>query len=406
MGDVLSFRVARKGGYETADVDRAISEIRGQLDGLEQERADAAKQIDRLTRDLEEARSAVQRARAKPSFADLGSAFEQTLRLAEEQAAKMIREASAESKALRDGAKAEAEELRRTSTAQAEARIQEAEQKASETIARAERKAAEVENRADALLVEARNAVDSANFKAGSIKADAERYAADVRQQIHQETEDAKAEIALLRQIAERDALRAKSEIKVLQEQSEQDRLALHEEATKHVQARTEEADQMLADVTERANALHAEAQDHLAKAKEEAERILSTTRSHARSLLGRARDRATQIGTRTNEHTAKMLQDAELRLAILEEQRRVVDEYMTELRSMHSADALSTLDGTDEQLDVIKSLGSGAADDEPVEAEWSDEDESPAQLSIVETSEGEAESEPASESDSGTSEK
>ncbi len=53
MGDVLSFRVARKGGYETADVDRAISDIRTQLDGLESERANHTKQIDRLQRELD-----------------------------------------------------------------------------------------------------------------------------------------------------------------------------------------------------------------------------------------------------------------------------------------------------------------------------------------------------------------
>ncbi len=71
------------------------------------------------------------------------------------------------------------------------------------------------------------------------------------------------------------------------------------------------------------------------------------------------------------------MLQDAELRLAILEDQRRVVDEYMTELRSMNSADALSTIDGTDQQLEVIKALD---AAEEPVEAEWSEDEDAAAE--------------------------
>ena len=116
-------------------------------------------------------------------------------------------------------------------------------------------------------LVEARTTTEEAELQAAGIRADAERYAAETRAKIHAEIEDAKAEVALLRQLAERDELRVRSEIKVLQDEAVQERMSLHNEATKQVQRRQDEADRMLADVAARAHALNLEAEEHLAGA-------------------------------------------------------------------------------------------------------------------------------------------
>ena len=371
MGDVLPFRVARRGGYDPEEVDRTVTEIRSRVSSLEQQyasaeanrvaadagRVAAERTIDRLTRELAEARSAVQRAHSKPTFADLGAAFEQTLRLAEEQAAKMIREASAEAKALRDGARGEAEELRRTSAQNAESVVQEADQKAGELKSAAERRAAEIENRAEAQIVEARTAKEEAELQGAGIRADAERYAAETRAKIHAEIEDAKAEVALLRQLAERDELRVRSEIKVAQDVAEQERMALHNEATKQVQRRQDEADRMLGDVAARASTLNIEAEEHLARARRDAANLLGTARSHAVDLISSARARAEKLAMRSNEHASRMLQDAELRLAVLEDQRHVIEEFAFELRSLSATDRIVEVDAPVERLGLLAAV-------------------------------------------------
>ncbi|MEY2900648.1 MAG: hypothetical protein RL247_814, partial [Actinomycetota bacterium] len=73
-------------GYDTDDVERFVRELSDRLERLENERAENARTIQRLTRDVQDANERA--SRAKPSFAELGSAFEETLRLAEEQSRK------------------------------------------------------------------------------------------------------------------------------------------------------------------------------------------------------------------------------------------------------------------------------------------------------------------------------
>jgi hypothetical protein len=384
MGDVLPFRVERRGGYNAEDVERVLTEIRDQVSALEversrseqererveRERAAAEKTIDRLNRELREARSAAERARAKPSFSDLGSAFEQTLRLAEEQAAKMVREAAAETKALRDGVRGETEELRQTTTQAAEARVKDAEQRAAELLSGAERRAAEIENRAEAQLLDARTTVESAGIQAAGIRSEAERYAADMRAKIHEEVEDAKSEVALLRQLSERDQLRIKSEIKVMQDEAERERMNLHNQSTLVVQQRTEQADRLLADVQQRAVGLNAEAEQNLSRARTEAARLLGNARAYATEMITQARDRAEHLATRTNEHASRMLADAELRLSAIEDQRYAIEEFAFELRSLTSADQPVFVGDPEAQLDRLS-----APDEEPV---------APAALSLV----------------------
>jgi len=142
----------------------------------------------------------------------------------------------------------------------------------------------------------------------------------------------------------------------------------------------------MLADVTARANSLNAEAEEHLERAKGEAGRLLGAAREHAKDLLTRARGRADQIAVRTNEHSAKMLADAELRLAVLEEQRRVVDEYVLELRALSSADQLIAIDEPHAQLQLL----SGAEEAEAPAAVDDEDDDADATNTVAPRAENE----------------
>jgi F0F1-type ATP synthase membrane subunit b/b' len=176
-----------------------------------------------------------------------------------------------------------------------------------------------------------------------------------MRAKIHEEVEDAKSEVALLRQLSERDQLRIKSEIKVMQDEAERERMNLHNQATLVVQQRTDQADRLLADVQQRAVGLNAEAEDNLARARAEATRLLENARKFATDTIGRARERAEHLATRSNEHASRMLADAELRLSAIEEQRYAIEEFAFELRSLSSSDPLASVGDPEAPFDLLE---------------------------------------------------
>ena len=103
--DVPEFKRSVR-GYDSVEVDAVINDLTNRLSQMESDQAESARLIQRLNRELTEAK------RNKPSFAELGSAFEETLRLAEDQSAKMVQDAINESQTLLNQARNEVKALR------------------------------------------------------------------------------------------------------------------------------------------------------------------------------------------------------------------------------------------------------------------------------------------------------
>lgn len=350
MDELGTFRTARRSGYDTEDVTRAFSDISSRVERLEGERVSAEKLAERLTRELAEARATLKRASAKPSFADLGSAFEQTLRVAEEQAGKMVQDAAAEAAALRENARAVGEQLTRSSRLRAEKLVAEAEGSAKDLRVESDRRAMELASLSEARLAEATTSTEIAQRKAAGLVADAEREAAEVHSLLHQETEDVKTELSMLRQIAEREQLRIVREIRVAADQDERERLALHEESVAHVQRVIEEAALKVREASDIAAQTSSEAEDFFASARADSEAILGSARATATGLISRARLRAEHLTTRYNEHAAGIISDTEQRMAWMEEQRVALDGFAYELRSMGSTESLVSIDESEAQ--------------------------------------------------------
>jgi cell division septum initiation protein DivIVA len=345
-----TFRPARRGGYDSGQVDIAFVEIANRIKASEQSRSSAEKSLERLTRELAEARSALKRANSKPSFSDLGAAFEQTLRVAEEQAAKMLKEAAAESQAVREGARAEADEVVRAARLGAETTKLRSEAEGEGLRATSERRATEMLTHAEARLLEARTMVEGAERAAAAIKAEVERQASDLRARVHQESEDAKTELATLRQISEREQIRVEREIKEARGEAERLRLELHDEAVLQIQQRNLDANRVLTESADRAALLSRESEHSLGEARAGSAEIMRLARERAADLISRARVRAETLSTRSNEHIAALHADSESRILQLEDQRRAIEEFALELTALASADAMVTLDETGSQ--------------------------------------------------------
>mgnify|MGYP000036995333 CR=1 FL=1 len=96
-------------GYKRDEVDRVLAELRAELDHVRDYNYTASSEIEQLKAENE----TLKKKKATPGYAELGAQFEQTLRLAEEQAKKLVSDAGQDAIRIRETAKAESEQLTR-----------------------------------------------------------------------------------------------------------------------------------------------------------------------------------------------------------------------------------------------------------------------------------------------------
>ena len=124
MADEIAFGSEMR-GYRRDDVDRAFGDLKRDLVKAMAERTEANKEVKRLLAINDDLQAELDEA-GSPTYSGLGTKLESTLRVAEEQATKLIAQADMDADAVRLGAQAEADRLTRESTATAERLVAEA----------------------------------------------------------------------------------------------------------------------------------------------------------------------------------------------------------------------------------------------------------------------------------------
>lgn len=350
MENVRNFRQVRKNGYDPSDVRRAFSEADDHLSNLKSTIDSGVATVDKLERELADLRNALRRNNSKPTFADLGSAFEQTLRVAEEQADKLVRDAEADAKVLRESARASAEELTRVTRQRSLQMMEDVDAELEDQRLDVERRISELVMEAEAKALQAQTIKETAQRREAALLAEVERDAAEVRSRLHQEIEDVKTELETLRQIAEREQLRIEREIKLALEEAERERLTRHEEAVRFVEERGREASDVIRTASDQADRMNDQTEEFTARARADAEALLKAARESASNLISRTRTRAETLSVLFDEHAAEMIDKAERRRASFLQQQETMREFSLELKALSSADALVSLDETEAQ--------------------------------------------------------
>lgn len=340
----LQFRRVRP-GYEPEDVIRAAEDLTASATEAENHKRSIDEQIGQIVEELSEAQEKLRKMTAKPTYADLGAAFEQTLRVSEEQAAKMVKDAAAEAHVIRETARAEVGERLRNAKETATRITVESESRIEEGRVEAQRRKTDLENQAESLLVEARTIIETAQRRGAKFISETEIAASDRRSRLHQEVEDIRAELDITRQFAEREALRIDYDLKIAEDEAERQRLALNEEAVSNVQRISEESSTRVANAVARAGELTAQAEAELSHRRSEADRILREAREEAARAISEARRLAENLVNRFEEYSSEAFVDAEARVEWLEEQSKVMDGFAFELRSLSSTDTQVVLD-------------------------------------------------------------
>ncbi len=331
MTDAPKFTQSRR-GYQTADVDRAIEQMASRIDSAVAEREAADKAVKRLNRELREARAALKRLVSKPSFSDLGAAFEQTLRVAEEQAGKLLIDATAEVASMREAAKEYADRLI-TSAKKHGAKLEsDAKSRSNEISNQAKKRAKEIVADAEARLVASREALEQSRQEASQIEANGEQAAIEILAAVNKETEVARAELDKLREINDREQKRVLREIEAVKEKSDREAQRLSEQTSAYIIQISAESEIQVAETDARGHELLSEAEAFLARSREEGNAQVASARATAVGVIARANERAQSLANQLRAHAETVRQETLERLAELDGDRAALRDFVDEL--------------------------------------------------------------------------
>ena len=320
MAEEENFDIVMR-GYDRAQVDQTIEEMKLENEHLSTYNEGAAAEIANLKAEIDSLREQVKKSGAT-GYAALGAQFEQTLRLAEEQAKKMIDDAGQDALRIREEAKGAADLLTRTAKDKADRIIQEAEIKLEESRFDAERKAIALMQNAVAKEAEASEKIQTAEREASALKSDGERYAAEIRAQVHRETEQARALATELSQRTTQARIDLEAELKGKRDESEQEALRIYQAAVAQAQAMTEEGAKTLADSTSRAAELLSEAERVSREARDFQDETRQEANKRATDLINQSRRRAEALSRKAQGYADNAIKDARERLTKLTDEK------------------------------------------------------------------------------------
>lgn len=332
-------RILGRRGLDPDQVDEALGAVLSQIERAEAERAETDARIERVSRELTETRSALKRATAKPSFSDLGAAFEQTLRVAEEQAAKLLTDAQQTSSETRTSAQEEADKLIATAEAQAEKTLADAVSRVARLKEDSERKFTEHLATAQKQVDLAEEQLAKAQDLAHIIAVEGDQKRRELETELANEAETAREEIQTLRQLHEREQRRIADEIDALRQRAERDSARLAAENEAYVTQLLTDSQAQYDETSKRARAALVEAQEQFAKDRQQGINMVREARETAQGILTRARARVETLTERLDERTSVLLASGERRIDDLTNEREAVEAFNSELRIISLAE-------------------------------------------------------------------
>ncbi|MEY4423092.1 MAG: hypothetical protein RLZZ258_195 [Actinomycetota bacterium] len=331
-------------GYEKEEVDRVLAELRAELEHVREYNYSASSEVEMLKAEIEALKTKAKK-NAAPGYAELGAQFEQTLRLAEEQAKKLVSDAGQDAIRIRETAKAESEQLTRKAQAKADKLISEAETKLNESRLDAERLAAEILSVAKTRESEAAEKIGTAQREAAAIKSEGERYAAEMRAQVHRETEEARALATELSQKTAQARVELEAEVRAKRDEAEQEGLRLYQTAVTEAQAVTDEANTTLAEASARAAQLISEADRISREAQEQSAQLIEDSNRTATNLINQSRRRSEALTRKAEYFANATIRESEERLSRMKSERVEIEEFLGTLRNMMTTESMVAAD-------------------------------------------------------------
>lgn len=265
--------------------------------------------------------------------------FEEVLRVAEEQASVLIKNASIQADRLLAAAHQEIQTRRAEAQADADAIIARAEHDAQQARLRIDTEVTAHEAQLDRERAHAAEKVSQAEQEAAAIRTEAEKGAAALRSMTSREAEHTRAEAEeTVRQLRVR-SLEFEESLTRRQDDAQQEFLTLHNQAVAHAERITQDANDQVAASLEHAQRVSAKADDFDRLMRAQAQQIEADAASRSRETLERARVKAQKIIDTVTTHSQAVLRDAEDRTRQLRWQEHQLTSFMAEVKELMRAD-------------------------------------------------------------------
>lgn len=317
-------------GYNRAEVDRHLAWLQKNLANIEQYNAMAVREQNALREKIVELEES-QKLNRSPGYAQVGAQFEQTLRLAESEAAKLLNDAAKDAIKLRETAKAEVERLKFEAEDEFEKTESAAKRQAKSVLASASKKARETLDSAEDAMQRVESERARLQKEANVTRSDADNYASRVKAELLSEVERIQNENSrLLKRNAE-----IESEISEKIDIGEKHALQIFRKVQSESEQMRDDAERELAAATEEASSLIENSEDTLERARNEADRTASESQGMALALIADARARAESVSLKSLDIAREAIAEAEARLARLPSQANAIEAFLDETSKM-----------------------------------------------------------------------
>jgi DivIVA domain-containing protein len=391
---------------------QALARLEGQLEEARIEAAERVRtevadareqnreQIERLEAELSAAQAKVTDAEnrlrgigeelaASPESTPNRHTFEEVLRVAEDQAGVLLRNATDQGDRLLNAAREEIANRRAEAQAEAEAIVSQAQHDAQQAQLRIDTELTAHQARLDREAAHAAEKVLQAEREAAAVRTEAEKGAAALRSMVARETELARADAEnTVRELRVR-ALDFEASLTRRQDDAQQEFLVLHNQAVAHAERITQDANEQVAASLDHAQRVASKAEDFERLMRAQAMQIEADASVRAGEQLERARVKAQKIMDMVTAHSQSVLRDAEDRTRQLRWQQQQFTSFMAEVTDLirpepvYDASAQPAEDTETDVLADVADIASRRADtteaaEEPEvdEAEDSDEGE------------------------------
>jgi hypothetical protein len=315
--DAASARSIRKvvGGYEQ-------SEINIHLGRLEREIEDRSTKLQELKEEVRRTQTQIDLAgKERPSFSELGGAFEEALRMAEDQSAKLVSEALTESTRTIAEANARARALVEAAELKYNAQVNEATSEAQKITLLVEQEVARSKSEVAEILSQLSIERARVEREAGQMVADAERTNGENAKIASREIEKEKRDAIEAAREAKEYRTRTEFELRQREEDVRNDIRNLELESDAYAKRIFAEADQHTEDSIESASEISREAEEYVRTARERAEDIVRDADEKSAQIREDAETAAARISGESAAFVGEFTDTLERRINLAREQ-------------------------------------------------------------------------------------
>jgi chromosome segregation ATPase len=316
-------------GVDTGQVDEVIRSMTNRIETLEMSISERRLAIERLKSEIADPST------SKPSFAKLGSAFEETLRNAEEKARRMRAEAAAETAAITNKTDFELQNLSEKTQRETREIVVSAQSQANEILLQVEREVAAAaqqiaDERARMEIVASR-----AERTSASMISQTEQQISDVRAAAYREISEIKRQSADMVREASDHKVETETRIGLEVSAAQARSTETHDEADAYAQDSYEQAIAHVESAIAQAAGLKQEADDHLRAAQVRAAEILQDSRSLVQKSISDALTRSQDIARSSEEFLTDFVYEAESSINEIQRNTLELSRYEGKIRDV-----------------------------------------------------------------------